>query len=41
MSSFGEDRYTGYRITYGAEAYEKIRNSKVQSWELEALVVRF
>lgn len=29
MSSFGEDRYTGYRIIYGAEAYEKIRNSKV------------
>lgn len=29
MTSFAEDRYTGYRILYGAEAFDKIRNSKV------------
>lgn len=29
MSEFMEDRYTGYRLLYGAEAFEKIRNSNV------------
>ena len=29
MTEFLEDRYTGYRLLYGATAFEKIRNSKV------------
>jgi ubiquitin-like 1-activating enzyme E1 B len=29
MSGFTEDRYTGYRLIYGAEGYERISTSKV------------